>query len=161
MDIFCMTYYDCVSTRLNISLLEHYYIPSATRQKGESQNGCYKRTKYAKFSEKQTFFTSWYTHVQMFVFWKIWCALLFCNTVFEIRSFALLPTIRARFITTWKMAHLGVFSGQYFPVLELNTEIYSVKSPYSAWAKKYTDHKNYEFGHFPHILLFFNIFSRM
>ena len=27
------------------------------REKGESQNGCFKKTKYAKFSEKQKFFT--------------------------------------------------------------------------------------------------------
>ena len=27
------------------------------RQKGESKNGCYKKTKDAKFSEKQTFLT--------------------------------------------------------------------------------------------------------
>ena len=26
-------------------------------QKGESQNGCFKKTKHAKFSEKQTFLT--------------------------------------------------------------------------------------------------------
>ena len=28
---------------------------SVIRQKDESQNGCYKKTKHAKFSEKQTF----------------------------------------------------------------------------------------------------------
>ena len=31
-------------------------------QKGESQNGGNKNTKHAKFSEKWTFFTSWYAH---------------------------------------------------------------------------------------------------
>ena len=30
---------------------------SAIKQKGESQNGCYKKTEPAKFFEKQTFFT--------------------------------------------------------------------------------------------------------
>ena len=30
---------------------------SVIRQKGESQNGCYKKTKHAKFSEKRTFLT--------------------------------------------------------------------------------------------------------
>ena len=30
---------------------------SAIRQKDESQNRCYKKTKHAKFSEKQTFLT--------------------------------------------------------------------------------------------------------
>ena len=34
------------------------------RQKGESQKGCYKKTKHAKFSEKWTFLTPWYTHVR-------------------------------------------------------------------------------------------------
>ena len=33
------------------------------RQKGESQNGCFKKTKHAKFSLKQTFLTPWYAHV--------------------------------------------------------------------------------------------------
>ena len=40
-------------------------ISSVTRQKGESQNGCFKKTKHAKFSEKQTFLTSWYAHAQV------------------------------------------------------------------------------------------------
>ena len=40
-------------------------------------------------------------------------------------------------ITLWKVSKYGVFSGLYFPVFELNTDIYSVnlrilhKSPYS------------------------------
>ena len=29
--------------------------PSVIRQKGESQNGCFEKTKHAKFSEKRTF----------------------------------------------------------------------------------------------------------
>ena len=34
------------------------YISSLViRQKGESQNGCFKKKKYAKFSEKRTFLT--------------------------------------------------------------------------------------------------------
>ena len=32
---------------------------SVIRQKGESQNGCYKKTKPAEFSEKRTFVTPW------------------------------------------------------------------------------------------------------
>ena len=32
-------------------------------EKGESQNGCFKKTKHAKFSQKRTFLTTWYTHV--------------------------------------------------------------------------------------------------
>ena len=38
------------------------------RQKGESQNGCFKETKHAKFSEKRTFVTPWYAHVRVRVF---------------------------------------------------------------------------------------------
>ena len=30
---------------------------SVIRQKGEPQNGCFKKTKHAKFSEKRTFLT--------------------------------------------------------------------------------------------------------
>ena len=39
-------------------------------QKGESQNGCFKNSKHAKFSEKRTFLTPF-----LFVFRKIWRAL--------------------------------------------------------------------------------------
>ena len=35
----------------------HEHDSSVIRQKGASQNGCYKKTKSAKFSEKQTFLT--------------------------------------------------------------------------------------------------------
>ena len=33
---------------------------SVIGQKGESQNGCFKKTKQAKFSDKQIFLTPWY-----------------------------------------------------------------------------------------------------
>ena len=39
-------------------------ISSVIRQKGESQNGCFKKTKEAKFSEKWIFLTPWYAHVR-------------------------------------------------------------------------------------------------
>ena len=32
-------------------------------KKGESQNGCFKKTKHAKFSEKRKFLTPWYADV--------------------------------------------------------------------------------------------------
>ena len=35
-----------------------YFISSVIRQEGESQNGCFKKAKHAKISEKQTFLTS-------------------------------------------------------------------------------------------------------
>ena len=37
---------------------------SVIRQKGESQNGCFKKTKHVKFSEKRTFLTPWLAHVR-------------------------------------------------------------------------------------------------
>ena len=42
------------------------YLLSLIRQKGESQNGCFRKAKHAKFSEKQIFLTPWYTHVRVF-----------------------------------------------------------------------------------------------
>ena len=41
---------------------------SVIRQKGESRNGCFKRTKHAKFSEKRTFLTPWYAHQRLNVY---------------------------------------------------------------------------------------------
>ena len=38
------------------------HISPVMRQKGESQNGCFRKIKHAKFSEKQTFLTPWYAH---------------------------------------------------------------------------------------------------
>ena len=37
--------------------------PLVIRQKGESQNKCFKKAKHAIFSEKWTFLTPWYTHL--------------------------------------------------------------------------------------------------
>ena len=59
---------------------------SVIRQKGESQNGCFKKTKHAKFSEKTNISNP------LIRTRKIWRALFSWNTRFEIRHFALLPT---------------------------------------------------------------------
>ena len=37
---------------------------SLIRQKGECENGCFKKTKHAKFFKKRTFLTPWYAHVR-------------------------------------------------------------------------------------------------
>ena len=37
---------------------------TVTRQKSESQNGCHKKTKHVKFSEKPTIFTTWYPNTE-------------------------------------------------------------------------------------------------
>ena len=39
-----------------------YTNSSVIRQKGESQNGCFKETKHSKFFEKWTFLTPWYAY---------------------------------------------------------------------------------------------------
>ena len=72
---------------------------SVIRQKGESRNGCFKKTKHFKFSEKRTFLTPLirtrtyvYQGVRNIFFRKIWRALFSWNTHFEIYPFALLPT---------------------------------------------------------------------
>ena len=47
------------------------YISSIIRQKGESRNECFKKTKHAKFSEKWTFLTPWYAHVYLLhIYWR-------------------------------------------------------------------------------------------
>ena len=57
-------------TLLLVSLFktQSYYtrnISSVISQKGESLNGCFKKTKHAKFSQKQTLLTPWYAHVHV------------------------------------------------------------------------------------------------
>ena len=53
--------------------LRTFFSWSMIRQKGESQNGCFKKTKHAKFSEKKKFLPPdthtlsypWYAHVEL------------------------------------------------------------------------------------------------
>ena len=44
-----------------------YENSSVIRQKSESQNGCFKKTNHAKFSEKRTFLTPWYEQEFSFI----------------------------------------------------------------------------------------------
>ena len=46
-----------------------------------------------------------------------------------------------KIFTEWKVFKYGVFSGPYFPVFGRNTEIDSVKSPYSVRVQEYRDQK--------------------
>ena len=41
-----------------------FHVQSVIREIGESENGCFKKTKHAKFSEKRIFLTPWYAHVR-------------------------------------------------------------------------------------------------
>ena len=51
-------------------------------------------------------------------------------------------------ITAWKVFKYGVFPGPYFPVLGLNTEIYSVNLGIQSEYRKIGTRKNSVFGHF-------------
>ena len=70
------------------------------RQKGESENGCYKKTKHVKFSEKRKFFTQWYAHVYVCIrskkcsFFGKFGVLCFLET--PVLKFALLPYYRRK-----------------------------------------------------------------
>ena len=52
------------------------------------------------------------------------------------------------FFNAWKMSKWGDFSGAYFPVLGLNTEIYSVNLRIHSEYRKTQTRKNSVFGHF-------------
>ena len=41
----------------------HFINLSVIKQKGKSENRCFKKTKHAKYSEKRTFLTPWYTNI--------------------------------------------------------------------------------------------------
>ena len=47
-----------------------------------------------------------------------------------------------------KVSKYGVFSGPYFPVFGLNTEIYSANLRIQSGYRKIRTRKNYVFGHF-------------
>ena len=94
----------------NISYIMFRFKSSVIRQKGESQNGCFKKTKHAKFPKNEHFLppdTHTYECVsEGFVFRKIWRALFSWNTRFEIRPFALLPA-NFRFLNHFLLSWFG------------------------------------------------------
>ena len=67
-------YWWCWKTCESLSITKS----SLIRQKGDHQNGCYKKAKHTKFYGKRTFLIHWYAHArvrirewEMFVFHKI------------------------------------------------------------------------------------------
>ena len=85
---------------------------SVIRQKGKFQNGCFKKTKHAKFSEKRTFLTPWYAHVRVCIrgvrkvrFSENLACFVFLKHCFEIRAFALLPC-------TYQFCHSVLFDSR-------------------------------------------------
>ena len=77
-------------------ILNYYW--SIIREKGESQNGCFKKTKHAKFSAKTNTFTPWYAHVCAYQGIKNVCFCgkfgVFCFLETPVLRFALLPYYR-------------------------------------------------------------------
>ena len=53
-----------------------------------------------------------------------------------------------KFYTAWKVSKYGVFSGPYFPVFGMNTEIYGVDLRIQSEYRKIRARKNFVFGHF-------------
>ena len=47
-----------------MSLMQKYGFVG-NKAMGESQNGCFKKTKHAKFSEKRAFLTPWYKNIKI------------------------------------------------------------------------------------------------
>ena len=67
---------------------------SIKRQKGEYQNEGNKKTKHAKFSEKQTFLTPWYAHVRNFRFFaKFGMFWFFVNSISRFAFLSYYPRI--------------------------------------------------------------------
>ena len=52
--------------------------------------------------------------------------------------------------TAWKVYKYGVFSGLYFPVFGLNTEIYEANLHTQSTLRQNTNQENSVFGHFSH-----------
>ena len=59
--------------------------------------------------------------------------------------------------TAWKVSTYGVFSGPYFPIFGLNTEIYSVNLRIQSAYRKICTRKNSVFGHFSRSVRYFGV----
>ena len=82
-------------------------ISSVIRQKGESQNGSSKKQSTPNFPKTRTYVCVSGGKKCLF-FRKIWCALFSWNTRFQIRPFALLPTILLNHLRIQKASHTSV-----------------------------------------------------
>ena len=71
-----------------------------------------------------------------------------CESLTNILINKLIVDIFLQIFTAWKVSKYGVFSGPYFPVLELNTEIYAVNLRIQPEYGKIRTRKNSVFGHF-------------
>ena len=104
---------------------------SLIRQKGESQNGCFKKTKHVKFSEKRTFLTPCaYQGVRNVRFFGKFSVLCFLET--PVLRFALLPYYRwivmklwEQFFVAFQCDHFFSFKGVVFDNVLVNHPLHS------------------------------------
>ena len=96
------------------------------KQKGESQNGCYKKIAHQIFRETNISYCLIHTPLSAYqglrnVFQKIWRALFSCSSRFEIRLFALLPM---------NSEPIGAFN------IELFAKIFNFQKPFTVFTKR-------------------------
>ena len=83
----------------------NFYKSSVVRQKGESQNAYFKKTKHVKFSEKRSFFTPWHACISGGKKWSFFGKFdLLCFLETPFLRFTLLPYYRqnVRHHTSWR-----------------------------------------------------------
>ena len=92
---------------------------SVIRQKDESQNECFKKTKHVKISQKRTFLTPWYAHIRcsfvclFFRIFNVFCFLetpilesLFCLITVENKILELVINLFSLIKCIWKISPL-------------------------------------------------------
>ena len=92
-----LQYWPCILAKC------HVVITSVIRQKGKSQNGCFKKTKHGKFSEKRAFFTPWYAHLRV--------KNVYFSEKFDVLCFLETPVLRfALLLYYWRLNHFTTLS---------------------------------------------------
>ena len=119
---YVLRYRDCNSD----SDFYEQIISLVIRQKGESQNGCLKKTKHAKVSEKRTFLTPWYAHVcvsggKKCSFFEKFGVLCFLET--PVFRFALLPYYRWYLVWKWITHSYSNYSQKESPSFNLTCTV--------------------------------------
>ena len=83
-----------------------------------------------------------------------WCISFFRQTkIFTPCSYTNVWDCFFKFCTAWKVSKCGVFSGPYFRIFWLNTEIYSVNLRIQSEYRKIRTRNNPVLGHFSFIYL--------
>ena len=82
-----------------------------------------------------------YTHLPIFSKVNTW-------NIREYRSSGTYINSPKSTLTAWKVSKYGFISGPYFPVFQLNTDIYSVNLCIQSEYRKIRNRNNFVFGHF-------------